>query len=95
VGWPLYGWPRGREPAGRPHTWGALKLWPLLQGTQLPCFQQLVERLGTLNNKDAEERLMEHQLFQAFLLAELEAEKHKSQGVLCKVPAATLQSIRK
>jgi hypothetical protein len=67
----------------------------VLQGSQLPCFQQLVERLGSLNSRDAEERLMEHQLFQAFLLAELEAERIESQGVLCRVPAAKLQSIRK
>ena len=60
----------------------------------MPCFQMLVQRLGEVDS-DAEEKLMEHQLFQAFLLAELEAEKSKSQGVLCKLPEKTLKSIRK
>ncbi len=60
----------------------------------MPCFQMLVQRLGEVD-LDAEEKLMEHQLFQAFLLAELEAEKSKSQGVLCKLPEKTLKSIRK
>lgn len=44
--------------------------------------------------KDADERLMEHQLFQAFLLAELEAKKHNSPGVFCMVPEETQNSIR-
>ena len=66
-----------------------------MQGTQLPCFQILVQRLSELGSEDAAERLMEHQLFQALLLAELEAEKTGAPGVFEKVPADTLQAIRK
>lgn len=68
---------------------------PDVQGTQLPCFQVLVERLSQLGSEDAAERLMEHQLFQALLLAELEAEKTGAPGVFEKVPPDTLQAIRK
>ena len=65
------------------------------QGTQLPCFQILVQRLSELGSEDAAERLMEHQLFQALLLAELEAEMTGAPGVFDKVPEDTLQAIRK
>ena len=65
-----------------------------MQGSRLPCFMMLVKRLGQLDNAHNEERLMEHQLFQAIMLAEMEARKASADSVLARMPPKMMKAVR-
>lgn len=68
--------------------------WLCTQATQLPCFHKLMDRLGKLS-MDGGELLMLHQLFQAIMLARLEAEKQNAPDPALRIPKKSYDTIRK
>ena len=78
----------------RPGPCGMPEAGLCMQGTRLPCFMLLVERLGQVDNSNTEERLMEHQLFQAIMLAEMEARKAGADSVLARMPPKMMKAVR-
>ena len=79
----------------RPGPCGMAEGGLCMQGTRLPCFMMLVERLGQVDNSNTEERLMEHQLFQAIMLAEMEARKAGTESVLARMPPQLMTAVKK
>ena len=79
----------------RPGPCGMPEAGLRMQGTRLPCFMLLVERLGQVDNSNTEERLMEHQLFQAIMLAEMEARKAGTDSVLARMPPQLMTAVKK
>ncbi|CAL8461792.1 g1323 [Coccomyxa elongata] len=71
-------------------------LWGLsvLQATQLPCFQMLIDRLGS-GETDKVEVLMLHQLFQSLMLARLEARRNNAADPIRSVPDHIYTLIRR
>ncbi|KAK9908644.1 hypothetical protein WJX75_000861 [Coccomyxa subellipsoidea] len=71
-------------------------LWGLsvLQATQLPCFQLLIDRLGG-SNVDKVEVLMLHQLFQSLMLARLEARRQNMADPIRTIPDHIYALIRR
>ena len=59
--------------------------WGAMQATQLPCFQMLIDRLGS-GETDKIEVLMLHQLFQSLMLARLEARRNNAADPIRSVP---------
>lgn len=65
-----------------------------VQATQLPCFDMLIDRLGNIS-MDEDEHLMLHQLFQAIMLARLEAQKQNAPDPALRIPHTTYETIRR
>ncbi len=56
-----------------------------MQATQLPCFQKLIERLGSSGIVKVEV-LMLHQLFQALMLSCMEARRQNLPDPISAIP---------
>lgn len=65
-----------------------------MQATQLPCFQMLIDRLGS-GETDKVEVLMLHQLFQSLMLARLEARRNNAADPIRSVPDHIYTLIRR
>lgn len=65
-----------------------------MQATQLPCFQMLIDRLGS-GETDKVEVLMLHQLFQSLMLARLEARRNNAADPIRTVPDHIYTLIRR